>query len=78
MKCQTDTVKMLLAKGADVNAKDDYGYTALIWAAYLDYSDIVQILLEHGAKVNIKNNHGESPLLLAVKICSSKYYGHLL
>jgi ankyrin repeat protein len=29
----TDVVKLLLAKGADVNAKEDDGWTPLHWAA---------------------------------------------
>jgi hypothetical protein len=38
---------MLLEKGSDVNAKDNDGNTALIWASENDHNDIVKLLKQH-------------------------------
>ncbi len=43
-------VRALLAAGADVNAKDVNGQTALMGAAQEGYPDIVRILKEAGAR----------------------------
>lgn len=51
-------VKEFLSKGADVNAKDDQGYTALMWAAYNGHIDIIKELLLFGADVNEQDNKG--------------------
>ena len=47
---RTDIVQLLLAKGADVNAKNNYGETALFWAKKMGHKEIVRILKEAGAK----------------------------
>ncbi len=46
----TETVKTLLAAGADVHAKDRDGETALMQAAWHGHTAIVQILKEAGAR----------------------------
>ena len=43
-----DTVRVLLDAGAEVNAKDFTGWTALHAAAFKGDPEIVQLLLEHG------------------------------
>lgn len=67
-KGKTETVKYLLDKGVDVNAKDRFGWTALIKAAMFGYNDIVKILLDKGADVNAKTNLGCTALMEAAKI----------
>ena len=62
-KGDTDQVQALLAKGADVNAKDNDGFTALMWAAFYDRTETVQALLAKGADVNAKENHGATALM---------------
>ena len=59
----TDLVQTLVEKGANVNAKDDMGRTALMWAANNGASDIVQFLLSNGAEVNAKDHTGKTALL---------------
>lgn len=44
-------VKILLDRGADINATDNYGWTALMSAAKNGYNKYVSILLEWGADI---------------------------
>jgi ankyrin repeat protein len=61
-----DVAKLLLARKADVNAKNTMGETPLhITAAEFGYKDIAELLLAHGADVNCKNNWGKTPLQVA-------------
>jgi hypothetical protein len=47
---QVEIVKLLLERGADVNAKDSfYGVTPLVWAANNGHADVARILLARGA-----------------------------
>jgi len=45
-----EKVKKLIKEGANVNAKDKDGNTALMYAAFMGNTDIVKILKEAGAK----------------------------
>lgn len=56
---------MLIAKGADFNAKTDYGLTALIGASWDGRRDVVQLLLTKGAEVKIKNQYDDNALSVA-------------
>ena len=47
-------VKELIAKGGNVNEKDKYGSTALIYAVNSNSSDCVKLLSANGADVNNK------------------------
>jgi ankyrin repeat protein len=57
-------VESLLASGADVNARDGEGSTALMFAAVRGDAKIVQALLAAGADPNLKDANGETALLL--------------
>ncbi|MFQ5780696.1 MAG: ankyrin repeat domain-containing protein [Nitrospiria bacterium] len=50
-----DSVEAILAKGADVNEKDQMGRTALMLAEDNDHTDIVKMLLNAGAVGNLTN-----------------------
>lgn len=47
-----EIVKALLEGGADVNAENEFGWTAWMMAAYFKYDEICQILESFGAKTN--------------------------
>jgi ankyrin repeat protein len=55
----------LLKSGADVNATQVDGTTALHWAAYHDDADTAALLVKRGANVNAINRYGVPPLALA-------------
>jgi ankyrin repeat protein len=46
-----DSVKYCIQLGANVNATDDRGYTALHGAAYIGNHEMIQYLMDHGADV---------------------------
>jgi ankyrin repeat protein len=48
-------VELLLAKGADVNAKDDEDQSALVEAAWRGHKTVVQLLLANGADINTED-----------------------
>ena len=58
-------IEKLLARGADVNAKNKEGRTALMGAAFAGHTAIVQALLEAGADVNAKDERGTTALSAA-------------
>ncbi|HEY6121908.1 MAG TPA: TonB family protein, partial [Pyrinomonadaceae bacterium] len=55
-------LKALLARGTDVNCRNQSGQTPLMMAALLGHSALVPILLEFGADVSLRDNHGLSAL----------------
>ena len=69
MQAGRRTMLLLLAKGANVNAKDNEGKTVLMWAVDPQLSgsiEKVQALLEKGADVNAKDNNGRTALMWAL------------
>jgi len=62
-----DMVEMLIAKGADVNAKDKDGNTPLQRAAQNNNKDMVEMLIAKGADVNAKDKDGNTPLQRAAQ-----------
>ncbi len=61
----TDAVKLLLDKGADVNAGDQWGQTALMIAAGTGRLEMVRLLLATGAEVNTQSKKGNTALMYA-------------
>jgi ankyrin repeat protein len=57
-----EIVELLIAKGADVNAKDDEGLTPFALATSLWRTEIAELLIVKGADVNAKMNNGHTPL----------------
>ncbi|XP_063965477.1 E3 ubiquitin-protein ligase MIB2-like isoform X1 [Lytechinus pictus] len=61
-----DVAKLLIAAGADLDATDDDGDTALMFSVYGNHPEIVKFLLQKEANVNIVNNERRSALHQAV------------
>ncbi len=58
-------VRTAIELGADVNAADLRGDTAMHAAAQRNFNTVVRLLAEHGADVDAKNDAGRTPLDLA-------------
>lgn len=56
------SIKLCLDAGADVNAADNQGDTALHGAAQKGWDQVVQFLVDHGAKLDVKDKKGRTPL----------------
>lgn len=57
-----ETVDLLVAAGANVNAVNDQGFTPLSWAVYRSRPEVVVALLAHGADVNTRDAEHRTPL----------------
>lgn len=58
-------IQLLLEAGAHVDATDDNGATALMYASMYRKTSAVKFLVEHNANVNAQNRHGWTPLINA-------------
>ena len=58
-------VRFVLQRGADVNAANQAGDTALHGGARIKSAALVQLLVDHGAEVNVSNREGHTPLFVA-------------
>ena len=72
-KGDTDKIWELIEQGADINAKDYWGDTALIVAAKKGYltPELLEAFMKNGADVNVRTKGGWTALML------SAYSGHL-
>lgn len=66
----TEQLEDLLARGADINARDAHGITALVRAVYKGRLQMVRDLIDHGADLNATRDDGVTPLGLAA------FFGH--
>ena len=62
-----DDLQRLVKEGADINAQDELGRSALIMAIDLDYAnpDWLEFLIASGINVNLQNKDGDTALDLA-------------
>ena len=59
---EMETIRRLMALGADVNAVDHRRWTALHYAAQERHAEITQLLLRYGATVDPEDKFGNTPL----------------
>lgn len=63
----THGLRVLMQMGADLNLKDDQGFTPLHLAAEGRYCKVVEFLCDAGVNVNEQNNDGDIPFLVLLK-----------
>lgn len=73
-----EIAKLMIARGADVNACMEDGFSSLHLAASLDNTGIVKILINAGADINAQNSGGDTPLHTAALNNSVKSFALLL
>lgn len=61
-------MQLLVAHGADVNARAASGSTPLFWAVMRDQKDDAKFLLDHGANPNIPDAYGDTILDCALHL----------
>jgi ankyrin repeat protein len=71
-----ETVRLLLENGANPNARNDRGGTALMYA--VDNEEKTRLLLDHGADPNLRSGEGQTALLMAVRRPASYSVAKLL
>jgi len=65
-------IKKLISQGASINSKDEYGRTALYWAAQQGYLSLAKLLIANNANINFISTNDDSWTPLIV----SSYGGH--
>ena len=58
-------VRLLLAAGSDINARNEADFTALHGAALRGSHEVIQILVDYGADLNARDFRGRTPYRLA-------------
>ncbi len=58
-----DIFKLMLDKGADVDARNQDGQTLLIWAVLMNKLNLCQWLLTKGADIDVRDNSGYTALI---------------
>jgi len=62
-----DVADLLIAKGANVNSRDNYQWTPLHLAAVRGHANMAEFLLSKGAQIEAKGFDGSTPLALALQ-----------
>src|SRR5262245_2067954 len=61
-----EAVQRLLRSGANVNARDRHGQTALMLAAHHGHHEVVDLLVGAGADLNVTAGYSLTALMLAI------------
>jgi len=57
-----EITQLLIEKGADIHAKDKFGWTALVYAVWNGHSKIAAMLLDYGITYEVWDLSGNAPL----------------
>jgi ankyrin repeat protein len=57
-----ESARVLLEAGANINAAEGRGQTALHGAAFWGFTELVQFLADHGANLEAKDKQGKTPI----------------
>lgn len=60
-------IQFLLRYRASINARDNQGFTALMWATLSGNTSLAEVLLQNKAEVNLKAKDGRTALSMAVE-----------
>lgn len=71
-------VQRALNEGALIDAKDDEGMSALLWAAFQNREEIIKLLIEQGADTSFKSHSGRTILSYAIQNKNDKLIRYLL
>jgi hypothetical protein len=71
---------LCLEHGADVNAVNSQGFSAVHGAANRGFDAMIRLLAEHGAKLDVKDKQGRTPMTFAegVFLAGAKFSAHRL
>lgn len=68
LRGKSEIFKILLEKGADVNMKNGYQNTPLIYAAKYNNNVVAKILIDYGANLDLVNDNGDTALIVAASL----------
>ena len=60
-----ESIRMLMARGVDINAVNDAGDTAVHGAVQRGANEVIRFLAANGASLNVKNKQGRTPVDVA-------------
>ena len=60
-------IKLLLASGADINARCQFGWSVLLHAVLRDPLGVIKLLIENGATIDARDKYNKTPLMYAVE-----------
>lgn len=68
-----------LRKGANINARDIYGQSVLMWTSCHEKRLwLTELMLREGADVNLRDNDGQTALMYSAYVCKSPIMIHTL
>ncbi|KAI8336642.1 ankyrin repeat-containing domain protein [Chlamydoabsidia padenii] len=70
---QLDRVKELVESGAEVNAKDNFGYTPIHAAVSYNQKEVLDYLLNNGGDINVEDFEKDTPLYVCETVDMAKF-----